>query len=308
MRRILLLMSIAASAAVAGILISSAAAVPNGSRSTIATFSDSVGEVAGGPDISTVTVSLEGDVLTVMGQVASMPELTTPGAVMFLLNTDSNSTTGGMQGADFVIVFDTETIDSAVLQWNGSDYVDAAKVADPSRMVIGSGQAGFMFNLANFGSPKHVEFAMAVVKGAGDGSLIDLAPDSGLWPFDAVAPPPPPTTTTTTTTTTTPPPVALKPVIGAPAATPARPASGKRMTVTFPVLRSDNRKPLLRGVMVCDPSVAGKVIKHAESFKAGKARLSFVVPNTAKGKVLKVKVTIKVGSKAATRVATYRVR
>jgi hypothetical protein len=97
-------------------------------------------------------------------------------------------------------------------------------------------------------------------------------------------------------------------VIGAPVVTPRVAVAGRRMTVTFPVVRSDNGRPLMSGTMSCDPSIAGKVIKHAESFKAGKARLSFLVPKTAKGKLLKVKVTIKAQTKYATKIASYRVR
>ena len=50
------------------------------------------------------------------------------------------------------------------------------------------------------------------------------------------------------------------------------------------------------------------MIRHAESFKAGKARLSFLVPKTAKGKQLKVKVTIKAGTQSATKVVVFRVK
>ncbi len=60
--------------------------------------------------------------------------------------------------------------------------------------------------------------------------------------------------------------------------------------------------------MICDPSVAGKVISHTESFKAGIARLSFLVPKTAKGKLLKVKVTIKAGNQSATKIVAFRVK
>lgn len=100
----------------------------------------------------------------------------------------------------------------------------------------------------------------------------------------------------------------VKPVIGKPVTVPARPQAGKRLTVSFEVTRSDSGTALTRGKLICDPSVAGKVIRHAESFKAGTARLAFVVPTTAAGRLLKVKVTIKTGGQSATRVATFLVR
>ena len=99
-----------------------------------------------------------------------------------------------------------------------------------------------------------------------------------------------------------------KPVIGNPVSTPAKAFAGKPFAVAFRVTRSDTGTPLTKGRMTCDPSVSGKVLAHAESFKAGKARLAFGIPATAQGKLLKVKVTIQAtGGGSATRVATFRV-
>lgn len=99
-----------------------------------------------------------------------------------------------------------------------------------------------------------------------------------------------------------------KPVIGKPVTVPARPVAGKRFAVSFKVTRRDTGAPVTRGRMICDPSVAGQTIRHAESFKRGIARLAFVVPTSAAGNVLKVKVTIKTGTQSATRVAAFRVQ
>jgi hypothetical protein len=104
-------------------------------------------------------------------------------------------------------------------------------------------------------------------------------------------------------------PAAYKPVIGKPVTVPTQPVAGKSLVVTFKVTRSDTGTRLLGGRMLCDPSVTGKTLRHAESFKAGTGRLAFVVPASSAGKMLKVKVTIKapVGT-SATRVASYRVQ
>jgi hypothetical protein len=299
------LISVAAVATAAvAICVSSAGAVPVVRTSTIATFQDSVGEVAGGPDISAVTVSLDGAVLTVDATVAGMPEVMSDGEVMFLLNTDGNSTTGSLNGADYVLFLDMKTLEGSVLHWNGSDYVDADKVADPSRTMIGGGGAGFMFNLANLGSPTHIDFAMAVLKGSTDSGLMDVAPDSGLWGFDTTVAPTP---TPAPKPTPVPAPAVVKPVFGTPTMVPAKPVAGKRVVFTLAVKRSDTGARLTTGKMTCDPSVSGKVISHAESFKGGTAKLVFTLPKSAKGKTLKVKVTIAVGKQSATKVVTYKV-
>ena len=65
-------------------------------------------------------------------------------------------------------------------------------------------------------------------------------------------------------------PPVVRPVFGKASALPPVPLAGKRMTFTLPVRRSDTGAPLTTGRMVCNPSVAGKPIKHTESFTAGK--------------------------------------
>jgi virginiamycin B lyase len=105
-----------------------------------------------------------------------------------------------------------------------------------------------------------------------------------------------------------PPAVVVKPVLGKALAQPAQPLAGKRFTFTLPVNRSDTNAPLTTARMVCDPSVAGKVIRHVESFKAGKARLSLLVPKTARGKQLRITIKITIGAQSATKIATYKVR
>lgn len=98
-----------------------------------------------------------------------------------------------------------------------------------------------------------------------------------------------------------------RPVIGAPVTVPARPMAGKPFALRFRVTDSTTRKAVTSGTMICDPSVAGRVLAHTESFSAGTARLGFVVPTTAAGKTLKVKVTIVSGGRSSTRVSTFTV-
>jgi hypothetical protein len=87
------------------------------------------------------------------------------------------------------------------------------------------------------------------------------------------------------------------------------PVAGKRVTVSFPVTQGDTGGPLTQGTMTCRLTVAGKAITHADQFKNGIARLSFVIPKTAKGKQLKVELTIvSDDGGSATRTATFRVR
>ena len=102
--------------------------------------------------------------------------------------------------------------------------------------------------------------------------------------------------------------VKAKPVFGKALAQPTQPLAGKRFNFILTVKRSDTGARLTGGRMVCDPTVAGRLIRHTESFKAGKARLTFLVPKTAKGKQLKIKVKIVSGSQSTTKVFTFKVR
>jgi hypothetical protein len=83
---------------------------------------------------------------------------------------------------------------------------------------------------------------------------------------------------------------------------------GAKVAVTFRVTRSDTHALLRSGTMMCDPSINGRVIKHAERFNAGLARLAFTIPKGARGKLLKVKLTIKLGAQSTTRITTFRVK
>lgn len=49
------------------------------------------------------------------------------------------------------------------------------------------------------------------------------------------------------------------------------------------------------------------MIRHEESFKAGTARLSFVVPKTANGKLLKVLIRVTASGRTAGQTYTYAV-
>ncbi len=99
-----------------------------------------------------------------------------------------------------------------------------------------------------------------------------------------------------------------RPVIAKPVATPAQPAAGKPFSVSFKVTRSDTGKPFVGGQMKGDPRIAGRPVRHTESFRRGTARVSLVVPGSAMGKTLRVSVAIKDGATTSTRSATYRVQ
>lgn len=104
------------------------------------------------------------------------------------------------------------------------------------------------------------------------------------------------------------PPIIVRPVLGKAVVRPTKAAAGKRFTFSLPVTRSDTGKRMLTGKMACEPTLAGKAIAHSDSFKAGTAQLSLVVPKTAKGKWLKVAIKITAAGQTAARTYNYAVR
>ena len=136
------------------------------------------------------------------------------------------------------------------------------------------------------------------------GQFGDAMPDGNAAYMYVLTASPPPTPAPTPTPT----PVAVKPMIAAPVTTPKVAVAGKQFTITFNVTRSDNGGPLTSGKMVLDPLVAGKLARHAESFKGGTAKATFAVPKAAKSKQLKVKLTITTGTQSATKVVMFRVK
>jgi len=275
-----------------------------------ATFTDPTGDArAPAPDITTVAVSdspSSGSLtvaLTAVGY-AGVSADSYP-MVKVYLNTDKNAATGAADqlGADYYLAAYRDPQGSGwwISRWDGSKYVDVPQ-SSAMNFVRSGDVLTWTFTKSDIGGSTGFAFyAWSSTWDANNNQTgEDVAPDDGAWTYDLSTAPPP-------TTTTTPPVAAVKPWIGNPATTPAKAVAGKRFTVSFPVTRADNGMPLTSGTMICDPSVQGKVIPHAESFKNGTAQLLFTIPKSAKGKRLKVQVTIKLGSQSTTRIATFHV-
>ncbi len=259
------------------------------------TFVDPAGDANGGPDVTSVAVTNDAS-----GTVKMVVSVALPESSLMLVGVDSN-----LDGTNERYI--------GVFSMGPGLLVQAASKTDPAMAFVSSltlsgtdTTATLSFAKDELGIAGTFNFSIGTLQSLDASDVSDLA---GPYQYTLAAPSP--------TTTTSPPapvpapapaPAAVKPVIAAPLSTPRAPVAGKRMTVTFLVTRSDTGKPLTSGTMTCDPSVGGKIIKHTESFKGGKASLSFIVPRTAKGKNLRVKLTITSGAKSSTKIVTYRVK
>jgi hypothetical protein len=170
---------VAAAIAVIALVPLAAAASPQ-----VKTFTDAANEKKGAPDIGKVSIYQSGAVLYIAAEVRNMPKLMSPGFVSFALNTDGNAKTGSIRGADYIVYLDLSTGQGILERWNGKKYVAIARKADPAKTAVGKGGCGLQFNLANFGWPRSVGFALVVGKVTGASSAVtDSAPNSGLWQY-----------------------------------------------------------------------------------------------------------------------------
>ena len=263
-------------------------------------WTDAAGDATGNaPDITGVQVSNDSG-----GQIwfrVAVANLTPESTLLVMLDTDKNAVTGD-KGDEYMLTWDSSS-DSNYSGWSIERW-DGAKWSHPDHPTMRGMKTAagveYSINRSDLGNTSGFALKLATVRWTGDAIAgVDTAPDGlATWTYDLTTAPAP-----------APAPVpVVRPVFATPKTVPAQPVAGKKLVFTLAVKRSDTGAPLTEGTMVCDPSVAGKVIKHAESFAGGTARLTFVVPKTAKGKALKVKVKIVSGTQSATKVATYTVR
>jgi hypothetical protein len=131
---------------------------------------------------------------------------------------------------------------------------------------------------------------------------------------DAIPPTPiTPAVVTTPPVATTPlvvkpaPSAKVKPVIGKPTTMPKKLFAGQSVVISFKVTRSDTGRRLISGKMTCDPTLGGQAIKHRGQFTRGTATVRFTIPKAAKGKLLKVRLTITLGAQRATRTSSFHI-
>lgn len=253
------------------------------------TWSDPAGDAQGGPDVTAVTVT--NDAAGVISMSISVP-LPTAQALFVVMDTNLNGSWEDPADRAIAIVgVLPPLVLSWVEDWPGNDIAVPSLKASATATTV-----DLSFAKTEVGIDQGFGFWLGTLANPDQEGWSDEAPNQGVYMYTLTVPPPPP------------PPAVVKPLIGAPLATPAAPVAGKKFSVVFPVTRSDDGQPLTAGTMACDPSISGKALGHSESFKNGKATLSFAVPKAMKGKQLKVKVTITYEGKSATKIKTYKIR
>ena len=89
--------------------------------------------------------------------------------------------------------------------------------------------------------------------------------------------------------------------------TPKRPRAGKSLTARLAVSRTDTRGRVTTGRVACSARVGGKAIRRvAAGFRGGAAQCSWVLPASARGKMVSGSIRVTQGRLSASR--TFRIR
>jgi len=89
---------------------------------------------------------------------------------------------------------------------------------------------------------------------------------------------------------------------------PARPRAGKPFAVNLAVRRSDTGQAITSGTVACRVLAGTQSVPAKGHLVGGGGRCAFVVPASAKGKLVRGTITIRSGGKSATANFAYRVR
>jgi hypothetical protein len=267
-----------------------------------ATYQDSVGEDAAGPDIASVTVANDDPAnLTFTVSIPNRPTLTGDMLVLLALDTDANPASGSADfgGADYIIELDGPLegrSEAGLFRWDGSDFT-ATGVSQATLIFSYANGPTLKINASELGGTRR--FALSVIAVTGvvlgpDGEPdftnihIDNAPDRGSYTYDVKITPP-------------------TLVLSNPSRRPLKPAAGKLYSQLVSVARSDGAA-LQGGTVTCRATAAGRAIRPTGSALVGsRATCTFRIPATAKGKTIRVTITVSSGGLTATRSFSARI-
>ena len=256
------------------------------SASALRQFDDYIEDVVSAPDICAANLVTNDNVaITMAVHIHDRDAFAALDTYRIHLDTDSNPATGApaeagpLAGADFVI--DLVDDASVLSTWTGSSFVPVAPQPQiPTGWIEGYGPV-LQIARSALGNPT----TFNLVVDTGNGGDLDLAPDSGSWPY-VVTP--------------------LQLTAGRLALSPAR--AGRSFAAAMKVTRSDFEIPLDEGSITCRGSVAGKKLTGRGRFTDELVACSWRIPKSARGKRVLGSVSVTFQGVSATRSYAVRVR
>jgi hypothetical protein len=234
----------------------------------------------GTPDITRIRVGSNATAVTFMVDLANQATLAEGQGILILIDSDLNLETG-LDGID-VVLGPVGADEPVMLRWNGTQFVAAEA---PS--AYGYHYDGFRLAVARSELALATGTLRFVVLTAPPESG-DFAPDSTFAEY---------TLANEALTLQVARFTAAKTIV-----------AGKRFTATLQVRRSDLDELSSAGDVVCAAKLGTKSVKVTATFPADLATCSGVVPKSAKGKVLKVTVTLTLDGVRVRRTASIKVK
>jgi hypothetical protein len=262
------------------------------------TFTDSTGEDANAPDITTVAVSNDdAGLVTFKVNISNRPALTADMFMLVYLDTDQHATTGDTKafGADYLLELDPGSVN--LFKWNGSDYTAAPSQSSVTYSYDSTG-ATIRASAGDLGGTKGFNFGLDAVSGvttdaSGNADFSkahdDFAPDlgHGFYSYQVLTK----LVLSVSSFTTSPKPA----------------KSGKTFVANLAANENDTSGPVQAGTVACTATVVGNHLSAtAHRVANGLATCSWSVPRNEKGKTLRGTVSLTV--KGTTVVRTFAVK
>jgi hypothetical protein len=264
-----------------------AVAVPLASavRLDSGTFDDPTGDSGAAPDIQRVLVGSHATAITLGLTFPNRQKLEGQDAVLIYLDTDGNEASGEQpNGADYMFLWDTEPQKPyALFRWDGARWVDTLSRSVRAYFYRG---ARISFNRADVGAPTAIRFWVETYVGE---QLGDDAPNDAITAYTLSN-------------------EALKLRVAQFSSAAKRVKPGKRFTIGMKVHRNDLDEIATDGGVSCTAKVGKRVVKVTAGYPADVALCTGIAPRWAKGKTVKVTVTLALDGVNAKRTASIAVR
>lgn len=282
-------------AAVAGAVAASIAVA--GASAAPRTFSDLQFDAGRAPDVFDVgaATSAEGTIVLSVGLGNRRAALEATDTIDLFFDADRDDATGNQDGHEYLLQLHGPTNTVGLYRWVDGDF-DLVPSAAATAEWADAGVIRIAVPRGDLGGTASIEFALVTSRWAivpdlfVEGNAHDRAPDGGDWRYDVV-------------------PGRLALVAGTIRARPATPRAGARFTADVAVTRADTGERVTSGTVTCGAVLARVSSRRfAGRFTAGRATCSLPIPRSARGRALRLTITVRHAGARVTRTLTRRVR
>lgn len=258
---------------------------PAAATANAVTYTDSSGENAAAPDITTIVASNnDAGVISFRINIPNRAALTVDMLIAMEIDSDNNPATGSPDGTDYAI----ELLQGEVFlfKWDGENFTRRAGDPPATSLIFSyQGGATITISAAELGNTKNLRFNTIVIAGlttdpvTGDldftNATADVAPavDAGLYTYEVKIG----RATLNVRNFST---------------APARPLAGKSFALRLQAARSDTGALVQGGRVTCVGRIGSARLAGTGRFVGRQAVCTFRIPAAAKGKTFRGTITI----------------